>query len=142
MMPSTAANNVTLSSNPFDQVSADTRDPDVNSTVQDHARELSTLLNRMPRDILTPMIAGLQLDPAPTVHAFGLLGLDNEWASPIPTASESVQPNNPFQPFSPPSFSPNFRQPPSADFHQPPPPIFLSAPSLESASHHAASSLT
>jgi hypothetical protein len=96
MMPSTASNNINLLSNPFDQLSADARDPDINSTVQDHAREPSTLLNRMPRNVLTPMIAGLQLDPTPalTVQTFDLLGLGNAWASPIPTAPESVQPDN------------------------------------------------
>jgi hypothetical protein len=77
----TAATNVTASTNPFDPPpSANSRDPDINSEVQDYARELSSLLNRMPTDILTPMIQGLRIQEptSSTVPTSDLLGLAHE----------------------------------------------------------------
>lgn len=60
------------------------RDPDINAEVQDYTRELSPLLNRMPNDILTPMMAGLRVQPttsAPSVPTFDLLGMTSPDAS-------------------------------------------------------------
>jgi hypothetical protein len=90
--------NNTQSSNPFDtpQVppSAHSRDPDINSEVQDYARELSSLLNRMPSDILTPTIHGLRIQQpqSTTVPTSGLLGMGAAWPSPILSDRHSINP--------------------------------------------------
>ena len=122
----------TTSSNPFDQVPS-AYDPDINTTVQDYARELSTLLNRMPKDMISPLLAGLHnRPPTPTVQTFDLLGLGTEdWASPILPGPHST---NPFDSF--PSQSSSFQ---SAS-RTIPTPIFSTVPS--SAAESSAASTT
>jgi hypothetical protein len=109
MTPSTAANNITAS-NPFDpqvSTSSQSRDPAVSNSVQDHAREeLSTLLNRMPEDNLTPLIAGLRIQPSPTVPTSDLLGLATEWPSPAVPSSSIIASANTFDSF--PAFGNSF----------------------------------
>jgi hypothetical protein len=88
------------SSNPFQDMNvshieaplsvSNQRDPDINAEVQDYARELSVLLNRMPTDILTPLMAGLRVQPT-SVPTHDLLGLSQE----TPRLS-TVQSINPF----------------------------------------------
>jgi hypothetical protein len=97
----TPAENVTPSTNPFDQQTpaASSRDPYINSEVQDYARELSSLLNRMPTDILTPLIQGLRIQQPSNVPTSDLLGLTNDWPSPIPIPE--VPSINPFDSLAP-----------------------------------------
>jgi hypothetical protein len=76
LMTPMTANNIT-GSNPFDAPpSSQSEDLAISSNVvKDYTRELSTLMNRMPHDLLltpmiallTPMIAGLIQPPPPTV---------------------------------------------------------------------------
>jgi hypothetical protein len=105
--PATITSNSSL--NPFDQMNnsqhqaslsgSNLRDPDINSEVQDYARELSlVLLTCMPSDLLTPLMARLHLRPSPslTIPTQDLLGLPNELPHPFSVPTSEFWSINPF----------------------------------------------